>query len=88
MTRKKKARNKAGRVPVEMLVDLERDSHPSHNKLKPRQRSQYQQRLDQEKQQSPGSTPAGSRQSRLKSDPAKVAAQSQQLMDEQQEQCD
>lgn len=82
MTRKKKTRNKAGRVPVEMQVEQERDRHTSLSKLKPRQRSQFQQQQDQAKQ-APATGAKSERKTRLKTDPAEVAAQSQQLLEEQ-----
>ena len=84
MTRQKKTRREAGRVPVEDMVELERKPrHPSLSKLKPKQRSVYQ--AEQERlKAADGQSQQPKRKNRLKSDPAAVAEQSRQLIDDQQ----
>ncbi|WP_421863565.1 hypothetical protein [Motiliproteus sp.] len=90
MTRQKKSRREAGRIPVpEGAEQDQRQRRVAQNKLKARQRSQFDQLQD--KQRNPDSDGASAqsakRKSRLKRDPAAVAQRSQQLM-EQSEQSD
>ncbi|MEH6650937.1 MAG: hypothetical protein V7707_12995 [Motiliproteus sp.] len=83
MTRQKKTRREAGRVPVEDMVELERKPrHTSQGKLKPKQRSVYQNEQERLKATA-GQSQQPKRKNRLKSDPAAVADQSRQLMDQQ-----
>jgi hypothetical protein len=83
MTRQKKTRREAGRVPAADVVLLEKErSHPSQSKLKPRQRSVYQNLQQQLKDGDKSAQPA-KRKNRLKADPAAVAQQSKQLLDQQ-----
>lgn len=83
MTRQKKTRREAGRVPLEDMVEIERKPrHPSQSKLKPKQRSVYQNEQERLKA-TEGDSQQPKRKSRLKSDPATVADQSRQLIDQQ-----
>ncbi|MEH6470557.1 MAG: hypothetical protein V7752_04840 [Halopseudomonas sp.] len=80
MSRQKKSRLKAGRVPTQDMAEPEvRDSHTSLSKLKPRQRSVYETSLEKKQQQQAQSK----RKNRLKSDPAEVAARSRELLAQQ-----
>ena len=84
MTRKKKSRLHAGRVPLEMLPETERQRRTSLSKRKPKQRSVYDKMQDDE----PGSEaaqPSSQRRSRLKHDPKAIAEQSRQLLDTEQD---
>jgi hypothetical protein len=77
MTRQKKARGKAGRVPLSDMAEVEvRPNRTSQSKLKPQQRSGYLISLQKVKQ----GQEASKRPNRLKSDPAAVAARSLELL--------
>ncbi len=79
MTRQKKTRSKAGRVPLSDMVEVETRPHrTSQSKLKPQQRSGYLTSLQKDKQQD-----QNKRKNRLKSDPAEVAARSLEVMAQQ-----
>lgn len=76
MTRQKKSRSKAGRVPLADMAEVEvRPNRTSQSKLKPQQRSGYLTSLQKEQQQE-----KASRKNRLKSDPAAVAARSLEVI--------
>ncbi len=81
MTRKKKTRREAGRVPAADVVELIKErGHPSQSKLKPKQRSVYEIQQQQLKAgEKNGAQPK--RKNRLKTDPSVVAEQSRQLLD-------
>tara|TARA_R110002096_G_scaffold339885_1_gene533120 strand:+ start:69 stop:350 length:282 start_codon:yes stop_codon:yes gene_type:complete len=77
MTRQKKSRSKAGRVPLSDMVEVEvRPNRTSQSKLKPQQRSGYLDSLQKEAQQQA----LAKRKNRLKSDPADVAARSLEVI--------
>lgn len=77
MTRQKKSRSKAGRVPESDMAEIVvRPNRTSQSKLKPQQRSGYLMNLQKDKQ----SQELGKRKNRLKSDPADVAARSLEVM--------
>lgn len=80
MTRQKKTRREAGRVPVADRVDLIKErGHPSQSKLKPKQRSQYE-KVQQQLKAGEKNAQQPKRKNRLKSDPSDVAEQSRQLL--------
>ncbi|MFT5719859.1 MAG: hypothetical protein ACI9W6_000147 [Motiliproteus sp.] len=80
MTRQKKTRSKAGRIPESDMAPVEvRDSRTSQSKLKPAQRSGYLLSLQKDKQWQD----QNKRKNRLKSDPADVAARSLEIMGQQ-----
>ncbi len=80
MTRQKKSRGKAGRVPLTDMAEVEvRANRTSQSKLKPQQRSGYLTSLQKDKQ----SQQAAKRPNRLKSDPAAVAARSLEVLAQQ-----
>ncbi|MEH6825024.1 MAG: hypothetical protein V7629_14045 [Motiliproteus sp.] len=80
MTRQKKTRSKAGRVPLSDMAEVEvRPNRTSQSKLKPQQRSGYLTSLQKDKQQQD----QNKRKNRLKSDPAEVAARSLEVMAQQ-----
>ena len=77
MTRQKKSRSKAGRVPLSDMAEVEvRPNRTSQSKLKPQQRSGYLDSLQKEAQQQA----LAKRKNRLKSDPADVAARSLEVI--------
>lgn len=80
MTRQKKSRSKAGRVPVSDMAEVEvRPNRTSQSKLKPAQRSGYLMSLQKDRQ----SQDPSKRKNRLKSDPADVAARSLEVLAQQ-----
>lgn len=80
MTRQKKSRNKAGRVPVSDMAEVEvRPNRTSQSKLKPAQRSGYLMSLQKDKL----AYDQSKRKNRLKSDPADVAARSLEVLAQQ-----
>ncbi|RDE24495.1 hypothetical protein DV711_02585 [Motiliproteus coralliicola] len=85
MTRQKKSRREAGRIPVpESAEQDQRQRRVAQNKLKARQRSQFDQ-LQDEQRSKRGKGADGQpvkRKTRLKQDPAAVAQRSQELMDQ------
>ncbi len=77
MTRQKKTRREAGRIPSTEMTELEKKrGHTSLSKLKPKQRSLFLKSQEHDAKQAK----AAKSKNRLKTDPAIVAQSSRELL--------